>query len=329
MRRMSAALLTALALLAPAAAGAQACGGEDMVERLRRDDGAAYERLLTDHARIPNGTGNFWRIEKEGRKASYLFGTAHVSDARTIRLMEGIEEALSASDVLLVEVDEEALMQAATMLEARAMLPEGETLDARLSEEERALMAVASAGHGLPWFSARRMKPAFLHVTMSVPPCAKLALLRGEQVLDERIVAAAREAGLEVEGLETADEQLSVLGRLDDDIQLAALLEALRAEPDLTEDLHETVIALHIKGMAAMAFPLMEALGSTYPASRAAMEDMREPLIEARNRLMAERALPYLEKGGAFIAVGALHLSGETGLVEGLRRAGYQVTVID
>jgi uncharacterized protein len=148
-------------------------------------------------------------------------------------------------------------------------------------------------------------------------------------VLDERIVAAARDAGLEVMGLETAEEQLSVPGRLDDAVQLAALLETVRQETDLTEDLHETVIALHSKGRAAVAFPLMEVLASTYPASRAAMEDMREPLIEARNRLMLERALPHLGKGGAFIAIGALHLSGETGLVEGLRRAGYQVTLID
>jgi uncharacterized protein YbaP (TraB family) len=221
-------------------------------------------------------------------------------------------------------------MQTVAALEAHAVLPDGETLDERLTAEERALLSEAAAGHGMPWFSARRMRPAFLHVTMSIPPCAKVALLRGEKVLDERIAAAARELGLEVVGLETAEEQLSVLDRLEAAVQLAALLETVREDAaDLVEDLHETVIALHSRGMAAMAFPLVEALGEDYPASWAAMEDMREPLIEARNRLMLERALPHLGKGGAFIAVGALHLSGETGLVEGLRRAGYQVTLID
>src|ERR671912_2872820 len=146
MRHISVALLGVCALLlAPAPAGAQACGGEDMLERLKREDRAAYERVLADHARIPNGTGNFWRIEKEGLKPSHLFGTAHVSDARTVELMEGISEALSASDILLVEVDEDALaaIQAATALEAHAMLPEGETLDDRLMAEERTLLTGA------------------------------------------------------------------------------------------------------------------------------------------------------------------------------------------
>ena len=122
---------------------------------------------------------------------------------------------------------------------------------------------------------------------------------------------------------------MAAMARLDDAVQLAAFLEAVRQETDLTENLHETVIALHSRGLSAMAFPLVEALADDYPASWAAMEDMREPLIEARNRLMVERALPSLADGGAFIAVGALHLSGETGLVEGFRRAGYQVTLIN
>lgn len=40
---------------------------------------------------------------------------------------------------------------------------------------------------------------------------------------------------------------------------------------------------------------------------------------------MAERAAPLLEKGGAFIAVGALHLPGKEGLIERFRALGYTV----
>ena len=43
---------------------------------------------------------------------------------------------------------------------------------------------------------------------------------------------------------------------------------------------------------------------------------------------MVERAEPLLARGGAFIAVGALHLSGKEGLVERLRAAGYRVTKV-
>ncbi len=47
-----------------------------------------------------------------------------------------------------------------------------------------------------------------------------------------------------------------------------------------------------------------------------------------RDARMAERALPHLARGGAFIAVGALHLPGPDGLVERFRRAGYRVTKV-
>ena len=44
---------------------------------------------------------------------------------------------------------------------------------------------------------------------------------------------------------------------------------------------------------------------------------------------MATRLAPLLAQGGVFVAVGALHLPGETGLVEALRGAGWRVTRAD
>lgn len=49
-------------------------------------------------------------------------------------------------------------------------------------------------------------------------------------------------------------------------------------------------------------------------------------MIVDRNIRMAERAAPLLKTGNAFIAVGALHLIGEQGLVELFRKEGYTVT---
>jgi len=52
-------------------------------------------------------------------------------------------------------------------------------------------------------------------------------------------------------------------------------------------------------------------------------------VITDRNKVMAERAKPYLDKGRTMIAVGAAHLPGDDGLVELLRRQGFTVTAVN
>ena len=49
-------------------------------------------------------------------------------------------------------------------------------------------------------------------------------------------------------------------------------------------------------------------------------------IILDRNRRMAERLESRLHEGGRFIAVGALHLPGEQGLLELLEQRGYRLT---
>jgi hypothetical protein len=51
-------------------------------------------------------------------------------------------------------------------------------------------------------------------------------------------------------------------------------------------------------------------------------------LIDDRNRVMVARMQGLLARGGAFVAVGAAHLPGDTGVLHLLEREGYQVTKV-
>ena len=44
---------------------------------------------------------------------------------------------------------------------------------------------------------------------------------------------------------------------------------------------------------------------------------------------MADRMEPYLQQGGVFVAVGALHLPGEEGLIRQLEQRGYTVRAVE
>ena len=45
-----------------------------------------------------------------------------------------------------------------------------------------------------------------------------------------------------------------------------------------------------------------------------------------RNKVMAERLVPQLQKGNVFAACGALHLYGERGMLSLLEQHGYKIT---
>jgi uncharacterized protein YbaP (TraB family) len=47
--------------------------------------------------------------------------------------------------------------------------------------------------------------------------------------------------------------------------------------------------------------------------------------IDARNRRMLESLLPELESKRVFVAIGALHLPGKSGLIELLRKEGFDL----
>jgi uncharacterized protein YbaP (TraB family) len=59
------------------------------------------------------------------------------------------------------------------------------------------------------------------------------------------------------------------------------------------------------------------------------MADFTEQILYRRNAGMVEALLPQLEAGGAFAAMGALHLEGDQGLLARLARLGWRVQRVD
>ena len=57
-------------------------------------------------------------------------------------------------------------------------------------------------------------------------------------------------------------------------------------------------------------------------------EELMQRLINDRNNAMVERMQSILDKGVSFIAIGAMHLTGEKGVLSLLEKKGYQVSMI-
>lgn len=331
LRTTLAALIGILVGVMPAAAVEPvACGGRDMIPELKKRAPEIYQEIRRDADTIVNGKGLLWRIEADGVAPSYLFGTIHFTDLRVHEFPPAVLAALDGSRVVIVEslsIFENPLSPAAKETAGLAQLPDGQTLDDILPPDVLATLKKALSRRLMAYGAFRTMKPWMLMQLLSYPPCELASLVLDNPIVDRDIGQRARDAGKEVIGLETAAEQLRSLDAVPMDSQIKMLLASAVLSKQ-TDDMHETFVHLYRAGDIAMVDMLSrKVMDAVYDA--ASYKDFMENLLDKRNVRMRDRAMDDVRKGGAFIAVGALHLPGEAGLVELFRGAGFSVTRVE
>lgn len=313
-------------------AGIPECKGKDIVAELADSDPAKLAEIRAEAGKTPNGKGLLWKIEKDGSRPSYLFGTMHMTDPRVLELSAQAQTAFDASGTVAIETTD-ALDQktmTAAMLERPdlMMFTDGSTLGEHLTPEDAKAVEQALKARGIPLASVQKMKPWMLISLVSLPACELARKSAGAPVLDAKLAVDAKDEGKELVGLESVTEQLSAMASLPMDLHIRGLVDTLKLG-DRINDVIETMVVLYKTGETGMFWPLFHAVMPSEDGDTSAYAEFDEAIVKARNRLMAERAVPIIEKGSAFIAVGALHLPGEEGLVELLRTAGYQVTAVE
>jgi len=325
-------LVVAALAAGQARADTPVCTGTDMLTALQKDDPGAFEKIEREAAATLNGKGLLWKLEKEGRAPSFLFGTMHMTDPRVTSLTPPAKAAFDASATVVIETTEildQARMMAAIMQKpALMMFTDGTTLSSLLSPEDAAAVDAALAERGIPPSSVAKMKPWMLSAMVALPACELARKTAGALVLDVKLAEDAKASGKALEGLETVTEQLEAMASLPMDFHMKGLVETLKLG-DRMDDVIETMIVLYLKGDTGMFWPLFRATLPSGTDDKSGYAAFEETMITARNRTMATKAEPLLAAGNAFIAVGALHLPGPDGLVEQFRKAGYAVTAVN
>lgn len=299
-----------LALFAVSVQGARA-----EAERFISDQ---CEPLLEDHAAsadIPYAQGLLWKISKGG-KASHLFGTMHVSDSEITTLPAPVERALNESERFVME----ALPEPEQILQMYGMMffADGDRLSNHVAAPIFARAREILGAYRLPPEAVAAMKPWAAFLTMSYPPEQAGA---PDEALDLMLLARAKQNGAEVAGLESLTEQAALFGQFTLTEQARILTDTV-CHYDLARREFARLKSLYLR----------RDLGSLYRYSRrytARGKPIYKRLMQAlnadRNGRMVERMRPILDKGGAFIAIGALHLAGEEGVLALLEKQGYRL----
>ena len=256
--------------------------------------------------------GLLWRIRVSGRPDSYLFGTIHVADENITALPAPVSDAFQHADSFVMEVlpDPDQVVRLSSMMffndgrRLSDLIPAGIFQDAA---------GILEAYH-LPSEAVSVMKPWAAFLTMSYPPDMRT-------VLDIELLQMAQERGMSVSGLETLEEQGHVFDDMSTDDQVTLLVDATCHYDAALEDF-EKMKSLYLERDLRNLY----LYGQRYEFDdNSVYERLTRRLLNDRNRVMAERMLPALQRGGAFIAIGAMHLPGRDGVLALIERQHYRI----
>ena len=259
----------------------------------------------------------FWALKKDGEHAGYLLGTIHSEDPRVLDFPEAFIEKINANRFFAMEMvpDLPTLARLTTYMHYQ----DGTQLEDVIGPDRFARLSSLLGGYKIPAESLGQMKVWAVMMTLSVPPP------KSGFFMDLSLSLRAAGSGLKVIGLETLEEQLSFLEDMPMEQQLQLLDHALQEYGRVVE-VHDEMVDVYLQGdlgvLERMAEEQMQSLDA------AARDYFIEQGIVARNERMVQTVLPYLAEDSVFIAVGALHLPGEKGLVRLLEQKGYRLEAL-
>jgi uncharacterized protein YbaP (TraB family) len=314
----------------PAAAPEQ-CGGADMLTEMQTKEPETYAKVMDEAGKLENTEAILWKVEKVSVEPSYLFGTIHMSDKRVATLSEKTQAAFATAKTVALEIantSDTALIEAMTKVPELLAYAGGSTLQAQLTPDEFKKVQALVTKTGMPADAAVVLKPWLISMLMSISDCQRLQMAAGIEALDKRLEAEAKKRGATVVGLETAESQLAAMASVPNDQQILMLKSGL-AYAERTDDMIETLVQMYLKRQIGATMPFQKALAEKTGVPASAFEGFIKMLLVDRNARMRDAMKPLFDKGQAFVAVGALHLSGKTGLVALLRETGYTVTAVE
>lgn len=278
---------------------------------------AAKERRL-------HGQGRLFKVTAAGIAPSYVFGTMHSTDPAILKLPAPVARAFGASARLVLELV--FTPDIATRMNEAMQLRHGRTLAKIVGPAIYGKLLKRAAVYGLPAEEINRLKPWAASMVFSVPVAELRREASGALALDRMLQQAAKTRGIPVYGLESLKEQIDAFADPPERDQI----ENLRLTLDFNPEIDSTFAEMKKDYLAGDLDALHAMAKSMFTAKDAHLERQFETdFIEKRNRRMANRMARYIKRGGTFVAIGALHLSGKEGVLHLLEIRGYTVTRID
>lgn len=268
-----------------------------------------------------------WKVTGNGLDApSYIMGTHHLAPFSIMDSIAGLRQAMRETQQVYGELKMSELESPATMqLMQKSMMIDGDTtLTTLFSPEDYATVNKFCKENMMMDLSmAPKLKPAYLLNNVVVMAYVKhVGKFNPQEQLDTFFQSQASKNGKKVDGLESPEFQFNLLfngASLQRQAQLLmCTLHNIDSEVENIKKLTDAYMRQDLRTMLEISEQRKGNQCDPLPSEEDAM-------IFNRNKAWAEKLPAILKAAPTFVAVGALHLPGEKGLLNLLKKQGYTV----
>jgi uncharacterized protein len=251
-----------------------------------------------------------WEVNADGAHA-YLLGSMHFATKDIYPLDPAIEEAFSASETLVVEVDIDSadplVLQQKMM--AAGVFKDDRKLSDEIAPETLEKLQAFVAKRGVPFQMLDSMKPWLGSLMISILELQRLGF-DPDLGIDKHFLGKARERGIPVEALESADFQIELLSSFADGLEDDLIKYTLDYLDEIPETISQLVDVWKAGDAEALEKLVLDTEGlEKFPA-------VYDKMFFERNVAMSDKIAKLLESDGNwFVVVGSGHLVGDRGVV--------------
>lgn len=275
---------------------------------------------------LPASAQLLYKVEgKNLKEPSYVFGTHHLAPVTVVEKVGALAPFEAASQVV-GEIDmTQDQMALAMSMQPHMIAPTDSTLSKVISAEDFTIINEEfkkwAPAPGLELGMLDSMKPMVITSMVAVGMSAQaMPDYDPSQQLDSWFQENGKSKGKTIIPLETAEEQATILfDNTPISYQAEALVEMLKNPQEAIDNSVKLTELYNLQDVDGM-------LNLSYQED--AHPEFMTALLDNRNANWLKLLPAIFEKGSSFVAVGALHLPGEKGIIEGLRKQGYTVSPI-
>lgn len=277
--------------------------------------------------KINEKTGSLlWKISgNELKQPSYIFGTHHFFPFSFLDSVAGVKQVFASCEQMVGELVLSDMAAFAVEVQKAGMMPQDTTWQILLSTDDyRFVDEQLAALFGVGFQTFGMLKPAMVSNAYTVTLYQKkFPQVNMSEIFDIWFQQQAVNRGIPVIGLETVHDQTAALFEATSLKRQAADFVCILKNTDFLE---YSALKLNRLYRSADLTGLSEMLREENPCPMSAEEELA--FNNTRNNRWLEKLPAIMADKSSFIAVGALHLAGEAGLLVGLEKAGYKVEAV-